>query len=163
MSDQSDGRSGFDFLFGRWSVLNRQLVATPEGRHRWWEFNTACFARPILGGLGNVDEYHFPGDGSHAGWDASTLRVYDTKDDLWRIYWSSTAYPGPLAEPMVGTFDEGVGIFYGQDVTDDHTDDVRFLWTHDGRRTAMWEQSILRPGPVWETNWIMQFTRISEA
>jgi hypothetical protein len=56
------GAHDFDFEFGDWSVHHRVKAATGE----WYEFEGTANARPILGGLGNVEDclFHRPGGDS---------------------------------------------------------------------------------------------------
>jgi anaerobic selenocysteine-containing dehydrogenase len=53
MSEISDGRHDFDFLFGRWKVRNRRLVARLQGSTEWQEFEATSEARGLPTGLGN--------------------------------------------------------------------------------------------------------------
>jgi len=46
----------FDFLMGIWRVRHRHRVRRLAGCNDWIEFEGACAARKILGGLGNSDE-----------------------------------------------------------------------------------------------------------
>lgn len=155
-----DGRDDFSFLFGRWIVHNRQSRQYTDPHAEWFEFSTTCEARPILGGLGNIDEFHFGGEDSRAPWDASTIRIYEPTADLWRIYWASSAHPGPLGDPMEGRFRDGRGEFFGIDVTDRGRAEVRFIWTHSQDDHARWEQAFRFPGDgSWSTNWVMEFMR----
>ena len=52
-----DGRVDFDFLMGRWQIHNRRLRERLKRSDSWEEFESTSEARPVLGGLGNVDEY----------------------------------------------------------------------------------------------------------
>jgi hypothetical protein len=47
----------FDFLFGRWKVHNRRLKERLAGSSEWEEFDALQECRPILGGMGNQDEF----------------------------------------------------------------------------------------------------------
>jgi hypothetical protein len=51
-----DGRADFDFFFGRWNVNHRRLQKRLQGDTNWDVFGGTCEVRPILGGLGNVDD-----------------------------------------------------------------------------------------------------------
>lgn len=54
-----------------------------------------------------------------------------------------------------------MGIFFGDDVHEGRPVRVRFIWrSADG--TAQWEQAFSPDGgTTWETNWVMDFTRIA--
>jgi hypothetical protein len=156
----TDGRHDFDFLFGRWTIHNRKLadVLDPACTD-WVEFTALGEARPILGGLGNIDSFvarDVPNVGEYEG---MTLRLYDPQADVWRIWWASTRFPGHLDVPMEGRFVDGRGIFFCDDVLNGRPVKVRFDWT-PGDLSARWEQAFsFDDGQTWEQNWVMSFTR----
>src|SRR3954451_6996726 len=157
---RTDGRHDFDFLFGRWTIHNRKLATAPEpGATEWIEFIAEGEARPILGGLGNVDSFStadLPGSGAYEG---MTLRLFDPQADVWRIWWASTGPPGRLDPPMEGRFVDGHGVFFCDDVLAGRPIKVRFDWT-PGVASARWEQAFsFDDGQSWEQNWVMSFTR----
>src|SRR4029079_3899023 len=47
----------FDFFMCRWTVHNRRLTERLAGSDEWEEFESTSVAHPILGGLGNEDEF----------------------------------------------------------------------------------------------------------
>ncbi len=156
-----DGRHDFDFLFGRWTIHNRKLIKPLEpGSTEWVEFRAEAEARPILGGLGNIDSFitaDMPGRGAYEG---ATLRLFDPQTDVWRIWWASTGMPGRLDPPLEGGFVDGHGVFFCDDVVDGQPIKVRFDWT-PGEASARWEQAFsFDDGQTWESNWIMSFTRV---
>jgi hypothetical protein len=156
----TDARHDFDFLFGRWTIHNRKLAGPPQpGGTDWVEFGAQGEARPLLGGLGNIDAFvtsELPGRGAFEG---MTLRLYDPQADVWRIWWASTGVPGRLDPPMEGRFTNGHGVFFGDDVLEGRPLKIRFDWT-PGAASARWEQSFsYDDGQTWEKNWIMSFAR----
>ena len=64
----------FDFLFGRWNVLNRCLRERLAGSDEWEEFAATSVARPLLDGLGNEDEFRTDHDGGMIG---MSFRFFD--------------------------------------------------------------------------------------
>ena len=153
-----DGSHDFDFLFGSWSVRNRRLVERLQGSTEWEEFSSTCRARPVLGGLGNMDEFtleRVSGPGL-----AITVRLYDPVSGEWSIYWAASPGRGRFDVPMVGRFNGPRGEFYSQEVSEDRHIFNRFLWTVDGSDSCRWEQAYsVDGGRSWETNWTMEFTR----
>ena len=86
--------------------------------------------------------------------DAAPLRP-QTK--LWSIYWSDTK-SHKLFPPTIGTFENGRGEFFGDDVEGGKPVRVRFDWT--GGASPRWEQSFSTDGgKSWELNWVMKFER----
>jgi hypothetical protein len=159
---EHDDRRDFDFLFGAWRVHNRKLASRLQGSTEWHEFDTAAEARPILGGLGNVDTFRGTSvapDGK--AWEGFTLRLFDPDTRYWSIWWASTATPGQLDPPVIGRFADGRGEFFGEDVLDGKDIRVRFVWESLGPSAARWQQAFSADGgDTWETNWIMTFARV---
>jgi hypothetical protein len=148
------GAHDFDFLPGRWSVVNHRLR---DGGWQTFEATSDAFA--MLGGIGNHD--HFKTD----GYEGFSLRLYDPERDLWRIWWASTAKPGRLDPPVEGRFaDDGTATFEGDDELDGRPIRVRFKWSDITGDAARWEQWFSYDGgATWESNWVMELSRAEPA
>jgi len=147
----------FDFLKGIWSVANRRLKTRWKESDDWDEFPGTHFGHADqLGGIVNVDEMSFPTRG-FSGW---SVRLFDLERRRWAIYWADTR-TGTLFPPVFGRFDGDRGEFVGDDEDEGRPVKVKFLWTRLGPDAARWEQSFSLDGKVWETNWVMSFTRIA--
>jgi hypothetical protein len=149
----------FDFLMGIWNVRHRYLLKRLAECHDWIEFDGCCAARKILDGFGNTDEsrINLPGD----PYRGMTLRTWDPDTAKWSIYWLDSRRPGKLTPPVRGGFAKGIGTFIGEDVFERRAIQVRFVWSRIERDQARWEQAFSRDaGSSWETNWIMDFTRV---
>lgn len=156
-----DGRRDFDFLFGKWELVNRKVedpLADDPGE--WQEFEATLETRPILDGLGNVDFYSaptFPGRGRFGGFG---LRLFDPSEKVWRIWWASTVSDGQIDTPVVGRFENGVGRFECDDVLGGRAVRVRYEWKDITPTSARWQQSFsFDGGRTFETNWIVELTR----
>jgi len=114
--------------------------------------------RPILGGLGNIDEnvLHMP-TGKLL---AVTIRFYNLTTHEWSIYWA-TDQNGFGTIPTVGSFgSDGIGLFYDREMFAGKPIVSRFTWTCLTTDHCHWEQAFSdNDGKTWERNWIMQFTR----
>jgi hypothetical protein len=151
----------FDFLFGRWSVRNRRLTRQLAGSEEWEEFAATSVTRPLLDGLGNEDEFRTDHDGGMIG---MAFRFFDEGTGQWSIYWADSRRSGLLDPPVIGSFSGGVGVFEGSDVLDGKAIGVRFVWSNTYSSEPRWEQAFSEDGgQTWETNWIMELSRIEDA
>ena len=150
----------FDFWIGRWNVHNRRLRKRLAGADEWDEFEATVVARPILGGMGNEDEFRTDYDGGFIG---MSFRFFDPAQNRWSIYWADTRRCGELDPPVFGTFSGDTGIFEGRDVFEGQPILVRFTWSDVTKPTLLWEQAFSNDdGDTWETNWIMEMTRAGD-
>ncbi|MGD8379463.1 MAG: hypothetical protein PVI56_07620 [Gammaproteobacteria bacterium] len=157
-----DPAHDFDFFYGRWQIHNRRLAKRLQGSHDWIEFEATDDCQPLAGGIGNHDTYrtshwpHFVG---------VTLRLYNPAKRQWALYWVDNAqHPGVLQPPVVGGFHGKTGLFYGKDTYAGQAVTVRFTWSITGPDSAHWEQAFSTDGgKTWETNWVMDMTRLTDA
>jgi hypothetical protein len=150
----------FDFWIGRWRVRNERLKSRLTGSAEWETFDAVAEARQLPGDLGNID--HFVADAWRPGFVGMTVRLFDRAARRWSIHWADNTR-GTFDPPVVGAFENGVGVFEGDDQHEGTPVRVRFLWTHETPQTARWEQAFSADGgATWETNWIMHMTRAEE-
>jgi hypothetical protein len=153
-----DGRHDFDFCHGHWHVRNQRLTQRLVGSQDWETFEAVQQCRPILGGIGNVDEFS---TGWGNGFLGMTLRLFNPQSRQWSIYWASNR-DGILEPPVVGGFEGGVGTFYGPDQHQGQPVLARFIWNEITAVSAHWQQALSTDdGASWETNWHMYFSRVS--
>ncbi len=149
----------FDFLMGIWRVHHRYLLKRLADCHDWIEFDGSCAARKILNGFGNTDESEINLPGSP--YRGMSLRTWEPEQGRWSIYWLDSRRPGRITPPVKGGFAKGIGTFHGEDEHERRAIRVRFVWSRIARDSARWEQAFsLDKGASWETNWIMDFTRM---
>jgi hypothetical protein len=156
MATQDDGAHDFDFWMGSWKVHNRRLRERLRGATTWDEFEATTVARPLLGGVGNEDEFRTDFAGGFIG---MSFRFYDRASKRWAIYWADSR-KGVLDPPVHGSFAEGRGVFEGADTFEGRPIRVRFIWSRLATPTPRWEQAFSEDGgTTWETNWVMDMTR----
>jgi hypothetical protein len=154
---ERDGRADFDFLMGRWNVQHRRLRERLKGSTSWEEFAGTSIARPLLGGLGNIDENIM--ERASGRLEGMTVRLYDPSSRQWSLYWADSVSV-VLQPPMIGGFAHGRGEFYDQERFEGRAIFCRFIWSDITARSCRWEQAFSADGGTsWETNWIMEFTR----
>lgn len=161
LAGMTSSQGDFDFVFGRWAVHNRKLRdVTDPGCDQWVEFDAVSEVSPVLSGIGHIDQMSVPEPADGPPFEGFTLRLYDPGDQTWRIWWSSTRFPGVLDTPVVGRFDGGHGVFEASDTIGGRPALVRFEWFADPGRPR-WQQSFSYDGGAsWTMNWTMLFTRI---
>lgn len=152
------GFDDFDFLVGEWTIRNECLKGRLCGATEWETFDATSRVEKVMRSPegvfgGNLDQMFVPA----RGFTGMTLRLYDPATDLWSIYWSDTK-SHRLFPPTVGRFEDGRGVFFGDDVEGGVPVKVRFLWT--AGESPVWEQAMSADGgKTWEVNWVMRFGR----
>lgn len=157
-----DGRHDFDFYFGHWRIRNERLKQRLVGSTEWETFEATQECRPVLGGLGNVDEFitDWGRPGESEPFIGMTLRLYSPQTQKWSLYWIGN-HDGVLEPPVVGHFEDGVGTFDGSAEHGGRPVIARFIWSDITPTSAHWQQAFSTDGGVtWETNWHMWMTRI---
>jgi hypothetical protein len=159
MEPVSNGQRDFDFLHGKWTSKQRKLLKRLQNSNEWVEFDAELECYPVLGNTGNIDFMHgtLPNGEQMEG---MSIRLFDPERQAWRIYWaakgSSEVFP-----PVIGTFNDGVGHFEGDDTENGVPIKVTFEWTDITPTSATWTQAFSADGgETWETNWVNTFTRI---
>jgi hypothetical protein len=151
-----EGLHAFAFQNGDWLVRHRKLRHRLANDHQWDEFEGTCRAWELLEGAGNIDD-HWIGHPVEP-YAAATLRRLEP-DGTWSIWWIDSRRSG-LDAPMTGSFENGVGTFYGTDQFNGIPIEVRFIWSMPSPSTPRWEQAFSADHRrSWETNWTMDFER----
>jgi len=152
------GPEDFDPHLGRWRLHSRKLLDVLDPAcTEWVEFEGSSEVQPIFGGQGNIEFSRFAYDPPFEG---LMLRLFDPETRLWRIWWASTRQPGELAPPVEGRFQDGRGVFVGDEVLPMGPAKVRFEWTGIAEGSPRWEQSFSYDGgQTWAANWVTTSTR----
>jgi len=153
---EADAPKDFDFEMGDWTVKHRRLKERLKNCTEWVEFKGLSSTRKILGGFGNLEDNHlsFP----EGAFRAIALRSYDRKQKHWSIWWLDGRFPGALDTPVIGRFENGIGLFFADDKLDGRPIKIRFTWSIAADGHPHWEQAFSADaGKTWETNWTMEF------
>jgi hypothetical protein len=152
----------FDFVLGDWRVRHRRLKERLVQSREWVEFDGEMSTRRILGGFGNIEDnrLYFP----EGEFRAIAVRSYDPGKGTWSIWWLDGRFPDRMDVPVVGSFTDGVGTFFANDVYAGTPVKIRFIWSQASSDELRWEQAFSTDeGATWETNWIMSFHRRAES
>src|SRR5882724_11420862 len=154
--------SDFDFLVGKWKMHNRHLNKRLENCQEWTEFDSSDENSKILGGAGDMDTYstaQFPGQEGKL-FEGLTLRLFDPKTRLWSLYWIASN-TGTIDPPVVGSFENGVGHFFGKDTFKGKPIIVVFRWDARNKERPVWGQAFSADkGKTWEWNFFNVSERI---
>ena len=152
--------SDFDFLVGKWKMHNRHLDKRLANCKDWTEFNSSDENMKILGGTADMDTYsttQFPGMQGKL-FEGLTLRLFDPKTRLWSLYWIASS-TGTIDPPLVGSFENGIGHFFGKDTLKGKPIIVVFRWDARKNERPVWGQAFSADnGKTWEWN----FFNVSE-
>ena len=166
-SDEKKGRSDFDFLVGDWRIDNRKLTKPLQEDSPWETFSAEAHMEKLPGGIGNVDTFLAPY--WRPGWMGMTIRIFNGETGLWSLYWLNSknggidSATGALTPPVVGKFENGVGIFEANDVIEGRALRVRYTWYDISADEAKWMQAFsFDGGKTWKPNWTMTETRVKK-
>ena len=150
------GADAFDFLHGHWRVAHRTLKERHAGCDDWVAFEGTCSCEPRLGGMANIEEHDFAGRGDRG----IALRTFELATGEWTVWWVS-GRDGVMQPPVKGRFDGPGCTLYGDDTDAGRPIVARYRWSRTDTENPRWEQAFsLDGGQTWETNWIMDWTRI---
>jgi hypothetical protein len=151
----------FDFLVGRWRIINHRLKQRHSGCTEWERFDATYQAWSHLDGGVSVDEMAVEG----RPFKGLSMRTLDLEARLWAIHWIANT-DGRLQPPVHGGWAGDRGEFAGDDLDDGRPVRVHFVWERLGPRTARWSQDFALIDPAGgpdgprERNWVMDFERI---
>jgi hypothetical protein len=156
-----DGQHGFDGLIGHWNFHLHRLNERLVGSTQWTDFYGAGDCIPLWNGRANMDTLVV--DSPTGKIEGLTLRLFDPKLKLWRLYWANSK-DGLVDVPQLGQFHQGHGEFYAQDIQNDHAVLIRYDWTNLTGKAPHFEQAFsIDGGKSWEVNWITDQTRVEES
>jgi hypothetical protein len=157
-SSPTSSKSDFDFFVGHWNIRNRKLKTRLNNCSEWIEFDAKQEMFKVLNGTGNVDFFRTENEGHP--FEGMTLRLFNPRTKLWSIYWADSN-EGVLDKPVTGSFENGIGRFYSNDVFKGKDIMVVFVWDATNPNEPVWSQAFSDDqGKTWEWNWYMYMTRI---
>lgn len=157
VASPSSSANDFDFLEGNWVIKNRKLKTRLTNSSDWIEFEAEQLTQKILLGNGNIDQFKTIQD-NHS-FEGMSLRLFNPKTKLWSIYWADSNM-GSLEVPVVGSFENGIGLFFAKDTFQGNEVLVKFHWEATDPEKPVWSQAFSADwGKSWEWNWYMHFSR----
>ena len=156
--DNHDGQHDFDFEFGRWKVHLKRLAHPLSGSRQWLECDGTIVVNKIWNGRGNIVEFEARNGSDQI--KGLSLRLFDPHAHQWSMWWANAADGTLDRTPLVGSFDNGRGDFFGFEPFAGRWILVRFIFSGITNNSMHGEQSYsLDGGKTWEPNWIEDLTR----
>ena len=153
-----DGQRDFEFLLGNWTTKNRRRSLAVDGTSEWIEFESRSVVRALWGGAAVLEEYRAVAP--EGPLDGLSLNLYDPAARQWSQTWATRSRGSP-DQPTFGGFREGRGEFHSHEPVQGRRCCLRIVWSDITPASCRWEQSISDDGGrTWETNWVMEFTRV---
>jgi threonine/homoserine/homoserine lactone efflux protein len=161
------GRADFDFEVGDWRVENRKMIKPLRADSAWETFTSTVHMEKLPGDIGNFDTFVAPE--WRPGWMGMAIRLFNGETGLWSIYLANNrtggivSATGQLDVPVVGRFENGTGVFEGDDVIDGVALRCRYTWYDTATAHPKWRQDFsFDGGKTWKPNWFMTYTRIGK-
>lgn len=153
-----DGQDNFDFEFGAWRTQVKVLRDPLSGSTEWAEYEGTSVVHKLLDGRANLVELSVAGPAGRI--EGVSLRLFHPETGQWSLHYASVR-SGELTAPVTGKFENGRGVFYGEDALDGRPIKVRFVISDITGDSARFEQAFSADGgKTWEVNWIAFDTRI---
>lgn len=149
----------FDFLVGKWKVQNRMLKSRLTNSNEWIEFDSELHMSKALLGRSNVERYYSTWNGKP--FEGMAIRLYDRETRLWSVYWVDSNGGGMDGTPVTGSFENGVGKLYADDMFEGRPIVILYQWDARDPEHPVWSQAISTDdGVTWEWNWYMRLTKL---
>lgn len=152
-----DSTHDFDFEFGTWDIHVKKLVRLTGTSTAWTQpIGYVHIVRPLWNGRASLAELEVDRPAPHFA--GMMLRLCDPQSQQWRIYWASKQ-GGAMDPPLVGSFKNGRGTFYNQELIDGKEVYVRVVYSDITPTSFRTEQAFSSDGGAsWEPNLIQSFT-----
>jgi hypothetical protein len=154
----TSSKNDFDYLVGKWKMKNKHLNSRLNNCKEYTEFESTVEDFSGLYGMGNFDIVH--SNVNSKPYEGRTIRTFDPGTRLWRLYWIDSN-GGPLDPPVIGSFSNGIGLFFCKDVQVGRPVIVVFIWDKTNPEQPVWSQAFSDDnGKTWEWNYTNTSYRI---
>src|SRR5882672_2629428 len=148
----------FDYLVGKWKLAHHRLRSRLTNSKDWDEFETIVLDSNGLAGTASFDIGWATFDGKP--WEGRTIRLFNPQTRLWSLYWIASSMAGKMDPPVVGSFENNIGLFFGKDVYKGKPIIFMFKWDKTNPEAPVWSQAFSDDnGKTWEWNWYNTSTR----
>jgi hypothetical protein len=153
---QSDGGRDFDWEIGAWDTHVR-VRAPLDANAAWTEFRGISVIHAFSDGRANLVDLDVASEERRI--EGVSLRLFNPQTQQWNLNFASMR-DGHLTAPVHGGFENGRGVFHGQDTFEGRVVLVRFVISDVSANAARFVQSYSADGgQSWIDNWIAVDTR----
>ena len=153
-----DGQHDFDFAVGTWKTRVHRLLKPLSGSSDWVEGTGSVSTRKVWGGRAQLEELTMDATGFHL--EGLALRLYNPKTHQWRLHWASAKKSMLSDPPAFGSFKNGRGEFYDEEMINGKSVFVREIFSDITPNSHHFEQAFSEDqGKTWEPNLIVDLTR----
>ncbi len=157
---ERDGSHDFDLEIGTWKTQLERLKGPLTGSTTWISYTGTTIVHKIWDGKANMVELEADGPTGH--FQGLNLRLYNPESKQWSLNFANSN-GGTIAQPTVGSFQNGRGEFYDQETYKGRAIFVKFVITMVTKDLWKFEQSFSDDGgKTWEVNWKATDTRVKD-
>jgi hypothetical protein len=155
----TSSENDFDFLQGKWKVNNQKLTSKLSNCSEWIEFESELHMKKSLNGFGNIENFY--ANSNDEPFEGIAIRLFNKVTKLWKIYWIDSNGLTMDEKPVTGSFKNGIGKFYTNNVFNETEILVIYQWDTSNPIHPIWSQAFsIDNGKTWEWNWKMTLTKI---
>jgi hypothetical protein len=157
-SNQTEaGAHDFDFSFGAWHTHIQRVSDPFSDQHPSFEMDGTKTVRKVWGGRATLEEIEADGPKGH--WEALTLFLFNPKSRQWSQTFINSK-TGVIAAALIGSFKDGKGELYQQDMFKDRSILVRGVWSDITPKSHNYTESYSDDGgKTWRPAFIAHLTR----
>jgi hypothetical protein len=156
VAQPAGGAGDFDWEIGAWNTQVR-VRAPLSDEAAWTEFRGTSIVHAFADGRSNLVDLNVANGERRI--EGVSLRLYNPQTQQWSLHFASMR-DGVLTAPVYGGFENGRGVFYGQDTVEGGVVLVRFVISDITANSARFVQSYSADGgQTWIDNWIAIDTR----
>jgi len=154
---ERDGSHDFDFNLGTWKTRISRLQHPLSGSSSWTKLEGTVVIRKIWGGKAQIEEIE--ADGPAGPFEGLTLFLYNPRSRQWSLNFANSS-DSQMDQPSIGSFRNGRGEFYDQELFRGRAIQVRQTWSDITPDSHRFEQAFSEDGgKTWEANFIALLTR----
>ena len=147
-----DGAHDFDFDLGVWTTHITRRLHPLSGSDESVELTGTVTVRKVWDGRAQLEEIEADGPKGH--WEAATLFLYNPEARQWSMNFVNSS-SGVLAQPMIGSWQNGGAELFATDTIDGRSVLVRTVWSDVTPTTHTYQEFFSADGG---RTWALSFT-----